>query len=76
MPRKTLGMPHISSSNLQQTSSNSLVENSISTDMQHAKWEGVLFENNSDVGGSYDYGNNASNNLFLIIEATSCAPKF
>jgi len=76
MPRKTLSMPHLSSSNLKQTSSSSLVENFISTDMQQAKWEGVLFENNGNVGGSSDYGNNAYNHLLLITEATSCAPKF
>ena len=44
--------------------------------MQQAKWEGVLFENNGNVGGSSDYGNNAYNHLLLITEATSCAPKF
>jgi len=76
MPRKTLGMPHILSSNLQQNSGCNLLESFISTDMQQAKWEGVLFENNGDVGGSSDYGNNASNHLFLIIEETSCAQKF
>lgn len=69
---ETLGMPHLSSPNLQQTNNSSIVENFISTDVQQTQ-EGVLLENNGDVGASFVYGNNASNPPVLTTETASCA---
>lgn len=72
---ETPGLPHLSSSNLQQTNSSTIVENFISTDVQQVTQEGVLLENNGDVGASFVYGNNASNPSVLTTETTTCAPE-
>lgn len=71
----TPGMPQLSSSNLQQTNSSSIVENFISTEVQQATQEGVLLENNGEVGASFVYGNNASNPPVLTTETASVAPE-
>lgn len=72
---ETPGMPQLSSSNLQQTNSSSIVENFISTEVQQATQEGVLLENNGEVGASFVYGNNASNPPVLTTETASVAPE-
>ncbi len=71
---ETLGMPHLSSSNLQQTNSSTIVENFINTDVQQATQEGILLENNGDVGASFVYDNNAFNPSVPTTEAT-CNPE-
>ncbi|KAH9288415.1 hypothetical protein KI387_032532 [Taxus chinensis] len=55
-----IDIPQVSPSSFQMMNDNSILENLVSTNIQHPTQENILLEDNGNVGATLVYGNNAS----------------